>query len=41
MMKILDEDLLGGWTPDPLGETVFSLTSFNWLYETILRLKVR
>ncbi|XP_065193589.1 uncharacterized protein LOC135824804 [Sycon ciliatum] len=34
-----DEDLLGGFTPDPLGESVFSLTTFNWLYETTLRIK--
>eukprot|EP00117_Sycon_ciliatum_P034473 scpid76468/ scgid26304/ len=35
-----DEDLLGGFTPDPLGRSVFSLTTFNWLYETSLRLKI-
>ena len=34
-----DEDLLGGFTADPLGESVFSATAFNWLYETTLRLK--
>ena len=34
-----DEDLLGGFTPDPMGESVFSVTTFDWLYETTLRLK--
>ena len=34
-----DEDLLGGFFADPLGETVYTLTAFDWFFETTLRLK--
>lgn len=34
-----DEDLLGGFKPDPMGESVFTVTAFDWFYETALRLK--
>ena len=34
-----DEDLLGGWGNDPYGEAVHSGTVFDWLFESILRMK--
>ena len=34
-----DEDLLGGWGSDPYGQAVHSGTIFNWLFESILRMK--
>ena len=36
---INDEDLLGGFAPDPLRENVFSLDMYNRIYETLLRLR--
>ena len=36
---INDEDLLGGFAPDPLRENVFSLEMYDHIYETLLRLR--
>lgn len=36
---INDEDLLNGFSPDPLKENVFSIEMFDHIYETILRLR--
>lgn len=38
-MFLNDEDLLGNFAADPLGENVFSITAWNRIYEAILRLK--
>jgi len=34
-----DEDLLGGYSPDPLGQSVFSASMWNRICEALLRLK--
>lgn len=36
---INDEDLLNGFSPDPLRENVFSLEMYDKIYETLLRLR--
>jgi hypothetical protein len=34
-----DEDLLGNWKPDPLGQSMFSTETWNRIAEALLRLK--
>lgn len=36
---INDEDLLGGWARDPMGENVFDIATWDRVYETLLRLR--